>query len=47
MADMKPGIDYEKLKGYAKEHPEVVVLFVVAALAHVIYHRGIIPKKRA
>ena len=28
---------------YAKEHPGVVFL-AVAAVAHVIYHRGIIPK---
>ena len=34
--------------GYAKEHPGVIAIavFGVAAIAHVAYYGGIIPKKR-
>ena len=45
VAAMPGDIQKMGVQGYAKEHPGVVVL-AAAALAHVVYYRGIIPKKR-
>ena len=45
VAAMPGDIQKMGVQGYAKEHPGVVVL-AAASLAHVVYYRGIIPKKR-